>query len=1184
LDTHWKKRFKALGPVADRAARALFVGALLALTFGPLPMQPGSTPTASADLLKWDDMHTPYADLLDTTGARTALPAFGTVAALSTGAVAQSHTVVTGANGDLFAVGKPATGTAPNVYKSTDNGLTWTASNNTQGGNLFPAGSRIVGVAVAPKYPQDNRVYAAFTDDVAAADATDGLAVSTNGGNTFVIIADFTAATAAKAQLAGGGATFGVTSIAISPDFDGSTAAGEVVVGLSNTAAVVRAERLTGAGLFSGTAAPTVLAGGIVVASTTTGNILSLAYSPGEVTRLAALVSDTGAGTRVLQRAAAGAWEAVSAANLLSATIAVAGGVSFADTYTTGGTYYAAWTDTVAAAPAAAAGVYKFDGTVWSLQAGTGAPGSTAALLASITGIAVRGSGTTTNVFAVEGGTSGTRIFKSTNAGSTFTNRNYSGQDAVTSITAAAGVQARVAVPMDYATSGRVYVTSSGTGGGVIASTNSGQNWMGTGLTNALATITALSVASGETSFALAGAMVFKTTNTTASTAGYRMVQRASATDTIGTIVIPTGFATSGVVFLRVTSTGGIPLKSTDAGETFGTSGSSAPDPNTVMTTLSCASATQCWAGMADGKVFITSNGLSSWDAGRIPVAGATNVRVFTRPANFATSNIIFAQADVSGSTEIIKSADGGVTWTQVGSSSGKWGSGTGTGSFSVSPSYATDQMLFYRPPVPAGAIKLYRFKDIAAPTGWEEIGSTSSAWGTIRTSAAAGIGDGVRLQALDTAAAQNNILVTYFPNTVNSGNWTKLTMRNADLDVTPPAPAFAPTTFSTTGVSSGTLIYAIAGGRMMQWTETTGFLTSPTLISPLNNSNVPANTGNDGIPLTMTWNAVDRAQCYDVQIAIDAAFGVPILDGTAGAGACAAGADGSVANPAIIVTGGAGGIASLSPGTSFYWRIRVRNVGPSIAAGDLTAPSPGPWSVGSRFSVSTQSTTVVAPQPSLPQDGAQLPSLSTGLSWNNPPGVTQVQVQVTPLNGDGPAINLILGSAVSGYEVPAPLFGTGPYVVLPGASYTWRVRTTSATTSIGETDQSWGPWSIPRVFTTALPNAGTIQLLGPINGESITDTTPTLQWKDANSAMFYYEVQLSADPNFGASGVVAAVYWNLLHAGQSTPPSSWTVPDAFKVAVGTYYWRVRQRLQATPKGSAETGIAWSPTQSFSVK
>jgi len=84
----------------------------------------------------------------------------------------------------------------------------------------------------------------------------------------------------------------------------------------------------------------------------------------------------------------------------------------------------------------------------------------------------------------------------------------------------------------------------------------------------------------------------------------------------------------------------------------------------------------------------------------------------------------------------------------------------------------------------------------------------------------------------------------------------------------------------------------------------------------------------------------------------------------------------------------------------------------------------------------------------------------------------------------------------------------------------------------------------VPRSFTSRRPDAGTLQLVGPINGATISDTTPTLEWKNAATDEFYYEVQLSADPNFNMDPrtATAPVFWNLLHGGQSTPPNSWTV------------------------------------------
>jgi hypothetical protein len=96
----------------------------------------------------------------------------------------------------------------------------------------------------------------------------------------------------------------------------------------------------------------------------------------------------------------------------------------------------------------------------------------------------------------------------------------------------------------------------------------------------------------------------------------------------------------------------------------------------------------------------------------------------------------------------------------------------------------------------------------------------------------------------------------------------------------------------------------------------------------------------------------------------------------------------------------------------------------------------------------------------------------------------------------------------------------------------------------------------------------------------------PTISWKDSNVNNFYYEVQLSQDRTFNADPATAteAVYWNLVHGGESNPLNSWTVPSGFGLEKGqTYYARVRTRVQATPLGPDEPGVSWSPIVSFVV-
>src|SRR5205814_807182 len=134
---------------------------------------------------------------------------------------------------------------------------------------------------------------------------------------------------------------------------------------------------------------------------------------------------------------------------------------------------------------------------------------------------------------------------------------------------------------------------------------------------------------------------------------------------------------------------------------------------------------------------------------------------------------------------------------------------------------------------------------------------------------------------------------------------------------------------------------------------------------------------------------------------------------------------------------------------------------------------------------------------------GAPLASLSTTLSWSNPPGATQYHLQVTPANNDGPGINIIIADPVlvsaASYGLQAPVFGKGPYLMLPGMSYSWRIRVTSATSSIDENRTLWGAWSDSGKFRTPAPSSATISAVSPASGATVASTAPlSLQWSNS--------------------------------------------------------------------------------------
>ena len=254
-----------------------------------------------------------------------------------------------------------------------------------------------------------------------------------------------------------------------------------------------------------------------------------------------------------------------------------------------------------------------------------------------------------------------------------------------------------------------------------------------------------------------------------------------------------------------------------------------------------------------------------------------------------------------------------------------------------------------------------------------------------------------------------------------------------------------------------------------------------------------------------------------------------------------------------------------------------IINAAAALAAAGTTPPAKLQPAPGSSLTPPPPSAWVnsIPAQLLTPAQGASLTSLGVTLTWNLPAGATQYQLQVIPAKGDGPGINLIR-NVDSGFTVEAPAMGSGPYVMLPDMTYTWRVRTTAATSAVDEASAQWGVWSDSFTFHTRTATSGSIGPVSPADGSNAVSLTPTLQWRDADSAIFYYEVQLSADPLFGMFGAVAPVYWELRHGGVTNPADSYQVSGQYPLRAGMiYYWRVRPRIQGDGK-PAEWSTSWS--------
>ena len=203
--------------------------------------------------------------------------------------------------------------------------------------------------------------------------------------------------------------------------------------------------------------------------------------------------------------------------------------------------------------------------------------------------------------------------------------------------------------------------------------------------------------------------------------------------------------------------------------------------------------------------------------------------------------------------------------------------------------------------------------------------------------------------------------------------------------------------------------------------------------------------------------------------------------------------------------------------------------------------------------------------------------SMGPLLQWTQPPETTWFQVQVIPFNEDGPGINLVIGDSAqvraAQYQVMAPNFGSADpnYVLLPDMTYLWRVRTSTVLTNPTEAD--WSAWAASSFKTPPASSSTITRVAPPLYGE-VSTLTPTLTWANSDPAVFYYEVQVSRDFEFGPN---AFLYSEYVHGGASTPPNSYVVPEAFPLEAGAiYYWRVRPRIQ----GDGDP-LPWSRTNVF---
>ncbi|MBI2039750.1 hypothetical protein HYT18_01635 [Candidatus Microgenomates bacterium] len=221
------------------------------------------------------------------------------------------------------------------------------------------------------------------------------------------------------------------------------------------------------------------------------------------------------------------------------------------------------------------------------------------------------------------------------------------------------------------------------------------------------------------------------------------------------------------------------------------------------------------------------------------------------------------------------------------------------------------------------------------------------------------------------------------------------------------------------------------------------------------------------------------------------------------------------------------------------------------------------------------------------------------------PKGITQIMVKLIPVANpttgqpDGPGIFMIYGDTQklkefeeNGYEIKAPKLGEGNYILLPDMSYPdFEIWISGANVPLAADSPDWGKFypyplkeasSPPIKFRLHTPERDSDSIV-PLNlgeGEITGSLRPTLVWDNSDKDVFYYEIQLSKDPNFETDPhkAKAAVYWNLVHGGESDPLNSWM--SWFDLdSDTTYYWRVRPRIQ----GDGQP-VPWSKSWYFKTE
>ncbi|MFA6467654.1 MAG: ice-binding family protein [Bacteroidota bacterium] len=241
-------------------------------------------------------------------------------------------------------------------------------------------------------------------------------------------------------------------------------------------------------------------------------------------------------------------------------------------------------------------------------------------------------------------------------------------------------------------------------------------------------------------------------------------------------------------------------------------------------------------------------------------------------------------------------------------------------------------------------------------------------------------------------------------------------------------------------------------------WSFTTIAAGTPVLVSPIDGAI------NQSIIQTFTWNTVQSASSYRLQVSLDPGFVVTVFN------------DSTLTNTSTVVSG-------LTVGSTYYWRVNSKISGGTSAYSNV-------WNF---------STIAVPAAPVLVTPNASAINISTSptFSWTASPGASSYTLQVSTSSS---FVNTVYNNAT--------ITGTSQQVtgLVGGTGYFWRV---SAKNAAGTSTYS------SRSFTTI--SAGTPTLVAPLDGALHQAVNSTLVWNVVPGAGSY-RLQVSTSNTFAST------------------------------------------------------------------